>query len=218
MRVRRILMTVAAATIAAPSLSSAGTLTPATKFTLSSVKALANPRLTVRVAQDRGEEELARVLLRIPAGFSIPTDAAVRDGEQIGAGSIEIAFGPECAGAAGSYPYKTGVKILERDRTAQERSQGIVAVWVVDLRPVTSIDLLVRGSKLRGWTLTGTVPQNSLTCPPFVFTATIAPRTPQSKVMVFRNPVLPGRYVFEAVYYGTDGSKAVNRQVVVITR
>lgn len=218
MRGRRLGVLVAIVALMLPDLAGAGNFSPATSFILSSRKTLANPWVTVRVAQDKGEEEISKVLLRVPPGFMIPADAAIRSGEQLGGGTIEIAAGPACAGGAGSMPFRTDVKIVERDRSPAERARGVFAVWVIDLRPVATIDLLIRGSRATGWQLSGTVPQNSLTCPPFVFQATLFQRSSQSNKMVFRNPAAPGRYVFQAIYVGARGSKAVNRQPIVIVR
>lgn len=216
----RLAVVVAAAVVATAFSYHAGAanFSPTTAFSLSNRKAGANPKLAVRVAQDKGEEEIAKVLLKIPAGFSVPSDAAVRNGEQLGEGEIEITVGPECAGAVGSMPYTTDVKIVERDRTSQEKAQGVYSVWVVDLRPVTTIDLLIKGATARGWELAGTVPQNSLTCAPFSFAATLFDKSAQAKVPIFRNASRPGAYVFQAIYESTEGSRAVTRQIVMITR
>jgi hypothetical protein len=189
---------------------------PRTRFSLSAREVRANPTLKVVLRQEAGEEELARVTLKLPAGFSLPRDRAIVNGEAIGSGQIVIASGPGCAGAAGTAPVEAPVRIVERDRTPAERARGVVAVWVVDLRPVTQVDLLVRGSASRGWRLSGEIPQNRLTCPPFQFRATIQRKSSVSKTPILRNPSVPGVYVFRAIYRSTEGSNDATSQRIRI--
>src|SRR5687767_8996971 len=65
-------------------------------FDLLDTRIKANPQMTLTLAQENGEEELGHVTLKIPAGFRLPSDAAVPNEDQIGAGEINIAAGPGC--------------------------------------------------------------------------------------------------------------------------
>lgn len=197
----------------------AADFSPETKFTLKPRKVKANPEVTVKVAQDEGEEELAHVELTVPAGFGLPGDGAIDDGEVLGEGEIVIDAGPRCGGfPAGSVPFTVPVEIIERDRTQDEIAAGVKAVWVVDLRPVTTIDLLITGSRRKGWTLAGDIPQNGATCPPFSFEATINQKSSDTGRKIYKNPKKPGRYTFEAHYEGVDGSSSHIEQKVRIKR
>lgn len=192
--------------------------TPTTSFDLSTTRVRRNPAVTINLAQEEGEEELATVTLKVPRGFALPLDAAIPNDEVIGQGSITIEAGPACAGAGPiSGPATVDVTIKERDRTQDEINTGVRAVWFVDLEPVTRVRLQIRGSASRGWKLFGTIPQNQFTCPPFEFEATILKRSADSGVKIFRNPRKPGNYVFSVTYTGTQGSTATTKQTVQIT-
>ncbi len=186
----------------------AAEFTPTARFSLSSTRVRANPELTIAVAQDQGEEELKSVVLRVARGFRLAKDGRLQNGEQLGEGEISIHSGPRCAGApVGSAPITVPVDIVERDRTEQEREQGVKAVYVVDLEPVTTIDLLVRGSARNGWTLSGKIPANDLTCPPFSFEATLFRTAEESRTKIIVNPAQAGRYPLAVTFYGVDGSR-----------
>lgn len=201
--------------LAAP--APAAEFSPTTRFKLSPRKVKANPQVTVTVAQEEGEEELAHVELMVPGGFGLPGDGKIDDGEVLGEGTIEIAAGPACGGGVGSIPVTVPVEIIERDRTEDEVAAGVKAVWVVDLRPVTTIDLLITGSRKAGWSLAGEIPQNDATCPPFSFEATLN-ETSSGGTKIFKNPRAPGRYTFEAHYTGVEGSTAHISQKVRIKK
>lgn len=218
MSARRFVVLVAVGLVAVAAVPAAGAdFSPKTTFSLGARKVRANPALTVVLRQGAGEEELARVTLNVPAGFRLPSDRAIVNGELLGSGEIEIASGPGCAGAVGTAPVTAPVRIVERDRTAAERSRGVVAVWVVDLRPVTQVDLLIRGSVSKGWRLSGAIPQNRLTCPPFEFRAAIQRKSSVSRTSILRNPPAPGVYSFRAIYRSTEGSYAATTQRIRIT-
>jgi hypothetical protein len=189
---------------------------PEASFDLSDRSVRGNPEVTISVSQDEGEEELKSVLLRYPAGFKLATDAALMDGEQLGSGDITIDAGPRCAGAVGSAPINVAVDIIERDRTQDEIDHGVKAVYVVDLEPVTTIDLLVRGSRAQGWKLSGKIPSNDLTCPPFAFVATLFQRAADSGTRIIVNPSDAGRYVLSIRFNGLEGSHRTIRQTVRI--
>lgn len=191
----------------------AAEFTPTADFTLSSTRVRGNPEMTVAVAQDQGEEELKSVVLRMARGFRLARDGQLQNGEQLGEGDISIHAGPRCAGApVGSAPVNVPVDIVERDRTEQEREQGVKSVYVVDLEPVTTIDLLVRGSARNGWTLSGKIPANDFTCPPFSLEATFFRTAEESGTKVIVNPSAAGRYPLAITFRGLDGSRSTTTE------
>jgi hypothetical protein len=215
--------TILLATILAVGLAAQAALavafSPTANFTLSPRKTRANAQLRVKVAQNRGEEELARVRLSSPAGFKLATDRQLQNGEKLGDGEITIDAGPRCSGQAPiSGPVVVPVNIVERNVTSRERSRGVKAVYVVDLRPVTTIDLLVKGSPRRGWVLEGNIPANGNTCPPFTFDATIFKRAAQSNAKIITNPRQAGRYRLSATFFGAQGGRRTVSETVRITR
>lgn len=191
----------------------AADFSPTIEFTLGESKANVNSTFRTIVKQDAGEEELASVELKVPAGFSLPTDQQLTNGERLGGGTIIIAAGAcPSAGAPGTVP----VNIVERDRTSSEIASDVVAVYVVDLRPVTTIDLKVSGSAQNGWSLVGAIPANPATCPPFTFDATFEKRAAASQTPILVNPTLGGPYKFSAIFKGVGGSAVTLEQIVTI--
>jgi hypothetical protein len=190
----------------------AADFSPSASLALSLKRVNANPTLTVNVHQDHGEEKLSKVAITVPHGFRIPPDAAIADGEKLGAGTISVALAPACTTQA-----DINVNIVERNRTAAEKNAGVVAVWVVDLKPVTTIDLKWKGNVANGWTATGAIPQNDAYCPPFDFKATIAKSSATSHVKLVRNPSSAGAYTFKIAFTGVGGDHASKQQVVHIT-
>jgi hypothetical protein len=193
----------------------AGDFTPTTKFDLSSTKVKANPKVNVTVSQDAGEENISSVSFYIPAGFRLPTDAAVDNGEVLGTGQITIAL--QFLNCDPDAPATFGATISERDRTQNEIAQGIKAVWVVDLS-FTQIDLDVYGSTKAGWQLKGEVPQSAseFTCPPFTVHITLNKKSSDSQKPIWRNPADAGKYVLKAVYISSEGSLSRTKQRVKI--
>ena len=189
---------------------------PTIQFDLLDKKASANAPLRVVVKQENGEEELKTIELRVPPGFSLAVDQQLTAGEVLGAGSIIIDGGPKCRGLAGSVPANVPVNIVERNRTNAEIADNVQAVYVVDLQPVTKIDLLVKGSIQNGWRLEGLVPANQDTCPPFTFDATFRPRAEESGTPIFINPEFGGSYEFEAKFVGLNNSVSEQKQSVII--
>jgi hypothetical protein len=189
---------------------------PTIEFTLNDRKANVNSSLRTVVKQDSGEEELKSVELRVPAGFSLAVDQQLTNGENLGNGTIVIDAGFRCRGTGPSGPLTIPVNIVERNRSSSEIASGAVAVYVVDLRPVTSIDLLVYGNADKGWRLEGNVPPNDNTCPPFVFDATFRQRAAMSNTPILTNPQYGGRYTFEARFVGLQNSVAELQQTVII--
>jgi hypothetical protein len=196
----------------------AAEFSPTIAFTPSDTKAGGNGTLGIKVAQDKDEEELQRVELRVPAGFTLPTDEQIPNSQKLGEGNIIIDVGPRCSNPANplSGSGNVPVNIIEKDRTSAETAEGAIAVWVVDLRPVTTINLLVKGSPTDGYTLAGDIPQNPNTCPPFQFNATIAKTAPNG-VPIIKNPANGGTYELGALFTGVAGSTAEIKQPVEIT-
>src|SRR5687767_4116711 len=77
--------------------ATAADFTPKMTFGLSPAKVKGNPELHMLIEQDEGEEELGAVVLKIPAGFKLPADAAIDNGAEIGVADLEIGAGPGCA-------------------------------------------------------------------------------------------------------------------------
>lgn len=197
--------------------ATAADFSPTISFDLSTKKVKANPAVGVVVQQDQGEEELATVILRFPKGFKLAKDGQLQNREQLGEGRISIHAGPRCNGQGPvSAPVVVPVNIVERNRTTREVADGVKAVYVVDLRPVTTIDLLVKGSAKKGWTLTGAIPANNFTCPPFTFDATIFDQAESSDTKIIRNPAAAGKYVLSATFVGISGSKSTTKKTVKI--
>jgi hypothetical protein len=196
----------------------AAEFTPTISFTLSDLKTGANPTLQIKLEQNAGEEELQDVQLELPAGFKLPTDEQIPNDSQLGSGQIVIQVGPGCrpGGPPGFYgPATVNVRILEKDRTSAEIADGGIAVWFVDLEPVTRVRLLVKGSPTDGYTLKGPIPPNDNTCPPFSFSATINKTAPNGTPLI-TNPATGGTYQLGATFTGLQGSTANIKQDVNI--
>jgi hypothetical protein len=198
--------------------AAAAEFSPTITFTPSDLKTSANPSLQIKLEQNAGEEELQTVQLELPAGFKLPTDTQIPNDSQLGSGQITIQVGPGCrpGGPPGFYgPANIAVKIVEKDLTSAESAEGGVAVWFVDLEPVTRVRLLVKGSTTNGYTLTGNIPPNDNTCPPFAFSATINKTAPNG-VPIITNPETGGTYTLGATFTGLQGSTAQIKQDVII--
>jgi len=185
--------------------SHAAEFSPSLKFSLSPKKVKANSELRIEVGQDNGEEELGHVTLKIPAGFKLPGDAAIEDGDQLGEAQLAIDVGPRCAGqtpVSGEAPFNDR-PIFEQDRTDEQADRGVKAVWVVDLQPVTSIPLEVTGSTKKGWKLDGDIPANQFTCPPLVFDGLIYKKS-TGGVKITKNPSKPDTYTFKGTLFSAE--------------
>ncbi|HJR44388.1 MAG TPA: hypothetical protein VJ927_02165 [Actinomycetota bacterium] len=209
---------------------------PTLEFGLSDTKAKANPEITIKVAQEAGEEELGHVTLTIPKGFDLPSDEEVAGGSLLGTADLAIDAGPGCHPSAGGAPLKTSApfsdrSIYEQDRDDAQADEGIHAVWVVDLQPVTTIPLEVTGSIAKGWKLDGDIPANDFTCPPLTFDGTIfsetQTRTPvnptdpagEAGVPILTNPAKPGKYVFGGTLSSATSPDVLTiKQVIKITK
>lgn len=191
----------------------AADFSPTIDFKLGETKTSVNTTLETIVKQDQGEEELQSVVLQVPAGFSLAVDQQLTDGEKLGGGTIMIAVGAcPAAGAPANIP----VNIIERNRNSSEIARGVEAVYVVDLRPVTTIQLLVYGSTAKGWRLEGDIPSNAATCPPFTFDATFLKQAEMSKTPIIVNPSSGGTYKFEATFKGVGGGEVTLEKSVEI--
>lgn len=213
-RSRRLLAFVAGAVLLGlVAEAGAADFSPTIEFKIGDPKVNLNSTLQAIVKQDSGEEELASVELKVPAGFTLAVDQQLTDGERLGTGTIVIAAGAcPAAGVPGTVP----VNIIERNRTSAEIVSGVQAVYVVDLKPVTTIDLKVSGSAADGWTLAGNIPANAATCPPFTFDATFQQRAQTSQTPIVVNPSLGGTYKLEAIFKGVGGSEVTLEQNVNI--
>ena len=185
--------------------------TPEMSFDLSDKRVKANPQMTISVAQDNNEEELATVTLKIPRGFSLPTDAAVPNNDQMGSGTININAGPGCrpgAPAEADAPITAPATLKERDRTDTQMDEGVYAVWFLDISGVTNVPLVVTGSKAAGWTLFGEIAPNDNTCPPFSFELKVNSQT-ASGVPILVNPKRAGKKVFSGTFQSADSTALV---------
>lgn len=195
----------------------AADFSPTIEFGLDDSKSLANPSLRVLVKQEIGEEELASVELKVPAGFTLAGDAQLQEGELLGDGTITIDAGPRCRGApAGSAPANLPVEIIERNRRPNETADGAIAVYVVDIKGVVTIPLTVRGNPDKGYTLFGPINPNADTCPPFMFNAKFFKKAARSGTAIFTNPQYGGNYRFEATFKGLQGGTSQSEQVISI--
>ena len=220
-RIRRTLTLALALVIAFPVVAAAGDFSPEFTFDLSDTRIKANPQMTLTLAQENGEEELGHVTLRIPAGFKLPSDAAVPNDDQIGSGTINIAAGPGCRPGApaadAKAPISAPATLKEKDRTDEQVDSGVFAVWILDISGVTQVPLEIRGSRATGYTFDGDIAPNDNTCPPFSFELKINSQT-TSGVPVLKNPRYAKRYKFSATFTSADSPATVTiPQVFKIT-
>ena len=197
---------------------------PKLTFALSDTKAKGNPEISIKVSQEAGEEELGHITLTIPKGFNLPADEDIEDGDVLGVADLAIDAGPGCHPSAGGAPLKTSVpfsdkEIYEQDRDDAQTDAGVHAVWVVDLKPVTTIPLEVTGSITKGWRLDGDIPANDFTCPPLTFDGTIFSKSETGSVPILTNPTKPGKYVFGGELFSATSPDVVSiKQVIKITK
>jgi hypothetical protein len=199
-----------------------GDFSPEIEFALSDTKVNANPKVTVKVAQEDGEEELAHVTLGIPKGFKLPADEDIPNNTTLGSGTININAGPACRpDAAGQIPLKAKLTLpatlKELDRNDEQKNYGFHAMWQLDIQGVTKINLAVTGSEKAGWKLDGDIPDNANTCPAFSFELTINEKA--GSVPIITNPAKAGKKVFTAQFISQDSPAIVDlKQVVKITK
>lgn len=220
-KVRPMMVGALVLAIAFPVTAAAGDFSPEFSFELSDTRVKANPQMTLKLAQENGEEELAHVTLKIPAGFRLPSDAAVPNGDQIGAGSITISAGPGCRPGApvgdAKAPFTAPATLREQDRTDEQADGGVYAVWILDISGVTKVPLEIRGSRAVGYTFDGDITPNDNTCPPFSFELKVNSQT-TSGVPVLRNPRFAKRYKFFSIFTSADSPATVTTpQVIKIT-
>lgn len=197
---------------------------PTLEFSLSDTKVGASPSINIVIQQEADEEELGHVTLTLPKGFNIAADEAIPGGELLGNADLEIGVGTGCSpGQPGAIPISQAVpiparQIIEQDLTDEQADRGVHAAWLVDLQPVTTIQLEITGSAKKGWKLDGDIPANEFTCPPLTFDGTIN-ATSESGVPLITNPKKPGNYTFGgALYSASSPDVAKFSQVVKITK
>lgn len=199
-----------------------GDFSPKMTFSLSDTKVGANPEMTLTVEQDNNEEELGTVTLKIPAGFSLPSDEDVPNDDQLGTGTINIHAGPGCRpGFPAEVDTNVGplpARLEERDRTDEQQDSGVYAAWLLDISGVTTVPMVVTGSVAKGWTVYGEINPNDNTCPPFSFELTVQSET-SSGVPILINPKKPGKKVFSGTFTSTDSPASVTiKQAIAITK
>lgn len=200
-----------------------GDFSPTIEFSLSDARIKANPQMTVKVAQEEGEEELQHVTLTIPKGFSLPPDEAITNDDQLGAGTININVGPGCRAdfpeGGAKAPVDLPATLNEKDRTEEQAQGGVYAVWNLDISGVTNIDLVITGSKKTGWKLDGDIPPNDNTCPPFSFELNVNSQSTTDGVPILVNPKKPGKKLFTATFTSLDSPQTITlKQPITITK
>lgn len=191
-----------------------GDFAPSVRFSPSSRRAGANPRLAVRIAQRAGEEPIERITFHIPRGFGFPRDAAIADGEVLGHGEFTTATAPFCDTA---FQQTFGATGRERDRTAQEVRAGVWSVWVVDLGAV-KVDLVFTRTGSGAWRAVADIPTTPILCAPDALTARLNRTSARSHAKLWRNPRRPGVYTLTSVLESAKGSRHVVRQRIAFTR
>jgi hypothetical protein len=232
--IKLLIVGVLATSLIAGGIAGAANFSPKTSFKLSPAKIKKAAKLTINVAQDKGEEELLDVTLKVPAGFSLPSDKAIRgcsaasrpderfpcNGDVLGTGAIDIMVGPSCANNDSTLASNRhlSARLVERNRTDDERDEGIYAVWILDIQGVTTIPLQITGSKRKGWKLYGEIAPNQLTCTPFKFGLTIPTKSADGKGII-KNPSKAGRYTFSATFgSATSPARRTIKQTIRIKR
>jgi hypothetical protein len=217
MRMRRALLWAGAVTLVAglltPAVASA-TFAPTIEFSLASLKAGANTKLNVRIAQAAGEEPIDKITFLLPAGVRLPADASINDGEKLGEGEFTTSTAPLCSAA---FQQTFDGTAYERDRTAEEIQQGVTHVWVVDIG-VAKVDLVFTRTASGGWRAIADVPNSSVVCPPFTLTGTLNETSADSGTPIWRNPEKPGSYTLTSIVDSTAGSQHVIKQKIRITK
>ena len=209
--------------------ATAADFTPKMSFGLAPAKVKANPELHMLIEQDEGEEELGAVTSQDPRRLQAALTTQLSTTERR---SVLRTSRSEPAPVAQRRDHPRPRRhfpdrpIVEQDRTDEQADRGVKAVWVVDLRPVTSIPLEVKGSVRRGWTLTGEIPANQFTCPPLVFDGTIHAQTEDGGtppagggVKILTNPAKAGKYTFSGTFGSQDSpTKVTIKQTIKITK
>jgi hypothetical protein len=216
MRIRRALLRAGAMTLVAGFLNPAvanATFAPTIEFSLASLKAGANTKVDVRIAQAAEEEPIDKVTFLLPPG-SLPDDASIIDGEKLGQGEFATSTAPLCSPA---FQQTFDVTLNERDRTAEEIQQGATSVLVVDLG-VAKVDFVFTRTAAGSWRAVADVPNNPFVCPPFTLTGTVNETSADSGTPLWRNPEKPGNYTLTSIVDSTAGSQHVVTQRLRIRR
>jgi len=218
----------------------AGNFTPTIKFKLATTKSNKPTAIKIDVRQERGEEELATVELRVPGAFKLPNLAKFEgctprpdvripcDGEVLGEGLIHIMVGPGCAQAPQDASRATQVelpaKLVVVEETQDQRQAGTLAIWNLEITGVTTIPLSV-GKSGGMWVMKGDIPANPATCPEFDFTLDIF-KTSEASVTgvgggrtIFVNPKVKKNtsYKFSAKFWSLDSpaTRTVSQKVTI---
>ena len=196
---------------------------PTIEFHLATAKAGANPEMHVNVAQEGDQEKLETVLLKVPRGFNIASDADTEHNELIGEGDIDVSVGPACRrDAGGNIPIKFLVNVPAElravDLSSEQEDRGVHAAWILDI-VVNRIPLEVTGSPRKGWEIFTEVPVNDNTCSPFELNLTVFDTGQSSGAEIFTNAKKAGRYPFSGTFTSIESDTVVTvRQVIRITR
>lgn len=166
------------------------------------------PEFRVHIEQDEGEEELASVVLKVPAGFRFPADRRIEDNELVGTVDLLLGVGPRCEGAVGStmVPFEDR-PIYERDRTNDEVRRGVHVIFVVELTPVIKLQMKVFGNATLGYRVRTAIPDEPFSCPPLVFDAYWLARSESTSTPILRLPRTPGSYALAVIFTSTSGAK-----------
>jgi hypothetical protein len=197
--------------------ASAGSFSPETKFTLTSVKTNANPALNIKVHQDSGEDTVGYIKLVVPHGFKLATYKTLKDGETLGQGGLKISTEPICTTAN---QVAADVSMYYKTPSKKQIGSGVKAKYIIDitapgLGTITKINLIVKGSRSTGWTLAGKIPGNDATCPPFDFDATLNKTSSDSHSPIIVNPSKAGSYTFKAAWKDDEGDDAATTSQTV---
>lgn len=225
---RRTLVAAAALAVLAAGSASAK-FTPTFELEVKPTTVSANPTLTTKLRFAADDEEIGLFTLVVPPGYTIATDEQVPDvsrgpgrpsGDLVGSGTVTIDAGPGCHP---SFPYKPArtsltvpARIYERSVTADEKSKGAVAAWVLDLEPLNRVRLLVTGSPVKGYTMSGSPTPSDSTCNPLAVDLTINGVT-EAGIKLLTNPAKAGPRTFRAVVQDQARKSSVSYSKVIVT-
>ena len=205
--------------------------TPKFSVALDNTKVGGNPAMTFHLEFDAEDDEIGLFTGYIPKGFTIATDEEIpavmigprEQGEKIGEGIVSIRGGFDCrpgpegaipVGAQGTVP----ATFYERTRTDEEIDAGVVAVWFLDLEPVSRVRLVVTGSPLTGYTVSGAPTPSDNTCNPLTADLTINAQS-ESGVPIVTNPTKAGKKKFMADITSQSSPDVAHfEQFIVITK
>lgn len=227
-RSSRAVVALATGTALALAGSAQAEFAPTFELKVSPTKVGANPTFDTKLRFAESDAEIGLYTLKVPPGYAIAPDAAVKDvparpgrpqGDLLGTGSVTIAAGPGCRSAsAGAFkrPVTIAARIFERPVAPAEKAKGAIAAWVLDIEPLNRVRLLVSGSTARGYTISGAPTPSDNTCNPLSVDLTINGVT-EAGVKLLTNPSTPGARTFTAVIEDQDGVQRVSYDRSVTT-